>query len=59
MDRHIVIVGKHVDCSIHHLHIDIGVPGHDLSDAVRRRYRDVVRENLLFDSTTSLGACRV
>ena len=36
MDGHVVIAGKHVHRSIRHLHVDIRVPRHDLSDNVRR-----------------------
>lgn len=35
MDSHIVIAGKHVDRSIGHLHINVGVPRQDLSHTVR------------------------
>ena len=36
MDGHVVVACKHVDRSIRHLYVDVGVPGHDLNDTVRR-----------------------
>ena len=43
MDSHIVIAGKHVDRSIGHLHINVGVPRQDLSDTVRLGLRGGLR----------------
>ena len=37
MDRHVVIASKQVHCIIRHLDIDVGVPGHNLNDIVRRK----------------------